>query len=106
MTTPRPGRPARAGSTLELRERRGVGLGSKHEHVMRRSRELRPVEVALAGMWSPDSGFVVSMVDDERASRVVDVDHGACVAEQRSGHWFHDRGMYLSALPSGVGYFH
>ena len=38
------------------------------------------------------------MVGDERAPRVVDVDHGARVALQRGGDRVHDRGMDLAAL--------
>ena len=42
------------------------------------------------------------VVDDERAARVVYVDHGARVALQRGRDRVYDRGMHLAALPEGV----
>src|SRR5215210_8860347 len=88
-------------ASAQLRERRGVCDGSKNEHVVRRSAKPRPVGVALPWMRI-GVGPVSPEVGDERAPRIVDVDHGACVANQRGRDRVCVFGWHLSALPDGV----
>jgi hypothetical protein len=53
-------------------------------------------------MRSPIASLASSVVGDERASRIVDVDHGACVALERGGNRVYHGRMDLPPLPDGV----
>src|SRR5262249_49415544 len=69
-------------SSQPLERRRGWD-GPENKHVVRRSTKPRPVWVALPGMRIRAVCPASSVVGDERASRVVDVDHGSGIAQQR-----------------------
>jgi len=75
---------------------------SKHEQVVKCAAEPCPVGVALPGvrLRANDPGSLV--VGDQRASGVVDVDHGARIALQRVGERVRDCGKHLASLPDGV----
>jgi hypothetical protein len=67
-------------ASAKPRERLGVRYGSKNKHVVRRSGEPSPVGVALPRMRPIYGCPAYSVVDYERTSRVVNVNHGARVS--------------------------
>jgi PAS domain-containing protein len=87
---------------VQARERSGISDGAENEHVVRGPAEERPVGVALPGMRLRGFGPAYSVVGDEGTLCIVEVDHGARVAQKRGRDWVRCRGWRLAALPDGV----
>src|SRR5215471_2556457 len=66
---------------------------------MRRPAEPSPIWVALPGMRLRQATPVFRVVADERASYIVDIEHGARVALQRCRDWVDVFCGYFTALP-------
>jgi len=67
-------------ASAKPRKRLGVRYGSKNEHVVRRSGEPSPVGVALPRTRPLYGCPAYSVVDYERTSRLVNINHGARVS--------------------------